>query len=120
VSKIVADRITLHGNAGVTLQPDVEDEDLTSYFLGASAIYAVNRDLNIMLEWVGEWPELVDDPGGGTGRGFVSLIAPGIRYAVNLEEAQLVLGLAVPIGLTSESPDWGVFAYLSFEHGFGN
>jgi hypothetical protein len=119
VSKIVADQLTLHGNVGATYLPDVEDEDLTSYFLGASAIYAINRDFNLMLEWIGEWPEVAEDDGGGTDREFVSLVSPGARYAINFEDAQLVLGLAVPIGLTSESPDWGVFVYLSFEHGFG-
>ena len=26
--------------------------------------------------------------------------------------------LMVPVGLTSDSPDWGLFFYLSFEHPF--
>jgi hypothetical protein len=30
----------------------------------------------------------------------------------------MVLGLAVPIGLTSESPDYGVYLYFSFERPF--
>jgi hypothetical protein len=47
-----------------------------------------------------------------------ALISPGARYAFNLPNAQLVVGVAVPIGLTSESPDYGLFFYLSFEHPF--
>jgi hypothetical protein len=33
-------------------------------------------------------------------------------------DAQLVVGVALPVGLTSESPDYGVFFYLSYEHPF--
>lgn len=32
---------------------------------------------------------------------------------------QAVGGLAAPIGLNGNAPDYGVFLYLSFEHGFG-
>ncbi|MEY2527766.1 MAG: hypothetical protein QOE73_2537 [Verrucomicrobiota bacterium] len=49
-SKIVSDRISLHFNAGTTLFPDVNDRDLWNYNLGGSAIYAVSRNLNLMLE----------------------------------------------------------------------
>ncbi|HWP39675.1 MAG TPA: transporter [Tepidisphaeraceae bacterium] len=120
LSKIVADRWTVHGNAGVTHRPDVQDQDLTSYFLGASAIWAPARDLNLLVEWVGQWDQVLDDDAASTHRDFVSAISPGLRYALNFEnDAQLVVGLATPIGLTPDSPDWGVFVYLSFEHGFG-
>jgi len=48
-----------------------------------------------------------------------ALISPGARYAFNLpNDAQLVVGLGLPIGLTSDSPDWGLFFYCSFEHAF--
>jgi hypothetical protein len=52
-------------------------------------------------------------------RSTTAIISPGARYAFNLpNEAQLVIGAALPIGLTSDSPDWGVFFYCSFEHPF--
>jgi hypothetical protein len=48
-----------------------------------------------------------------------ALISPGVRYAFNLpNDVQSVAGAAVPIGLISDSPDWGLFFYLSFEHPF--
>jgi hypothetical protein len=48
-----------------------------------------------------------------------ALVSPGARYAFNLpNDAQLVVGTAVPVGVTSDSPDWGLFFYLSFEHPF--
>jgi hypothetical protein len=43
----------------------------------------------------------------------------GARYEFNLpNDLQIVVGAAVPVGLTSDSPDWGLFFYLSFEHPF--
>lgn len=44
-----------------------------------------------------------------------TLLGPAVRYALNLPKGQLVLGGSVPIGLTSASPDWGLFLYLSWE-----
>ena len=52
-------------------------------------------------------------------RTVTALLSPGARYAFNVPSvAQLVVGLAVPIGLTSDSPDYGLFFYCSFEHAF--
>ena len=52
-------------------------------------------------------------------RSTTAIISPGVRYAFNLpNDAQLVIGAALPIGLTSDSPDWGLFFYWSFEHPF--
>jgi hypothetical protein len=53
-------------------------------------------------------------------RSTSAIISPGARYAFNLpNDAQLVIGAALPIGLTTDSPDWGLFFYCSFEHPFG-
>jgi hypothetical protein len=129
-SKIVSDRWTLHFNAGGSLFPNVRDRDLWNYNLGGSAIYAVSRNLNLMLESVAAWEEDVDSAAIAASaketlvrlrridRSVTALISPGARYAFNLPNAQLVVGVAVPIGLTSESPDYGLFFYLSFEHPF--
>jgi hypothetical protein len=60
-SKIVSNRVTLNFNAGGALFPDVNDRDLWNYNLGGSAIYAVTRDFNLMLEAVAFWEEDVAD-----------------------------------------------------------
>ena len=117
VSKIVADRWTLHANAGLTAFPNLNGRNPVSYSLGASAIYAVSRTFNFMLETLGEWEESVE-AGGGIDRGFTTTISPGFRYALNLDAGQLVWGLAAPIGLTRGNTDYGVFVYVSFEHDF--
>ena len=125
-SKIVSDRWTVHFNAGGSIFPDVRGHDLTNYNLGASAIYAVSRDFNLMLESIAAWEEdvLVSTSGRSTiatkvGRSVTALLSPGARYAFNLpHDLQIVVGAAVPIGLTSDAPDWGLFFYCSFEHPF--
>ena len=117
-SKIVSDRWTVHFNAGGSVFPDVKGHDLWNYNLGASAIYAVSENFNLMLETVAFWSEDVD-LGRKVDRTTTALISPGVRYAFNLpNDLQIVVGGAVPIGLTSDSPDWGMFFYLSFEHPF--
>jgi hypothetical protein len=117
-SKIVSDRITLHFNAGGSLFPDVNDRDLWNYNLGGSAIYAVSKNFNFMLESVANWESDVD-AAKNVSRSVTALISPGARYAFNLpNDLQIVVGAAVPIGLTSDSPDYGFFFYCSFEHPF--
>ena len=119
-SKIVSDRWTVHFNAGASVFPDVRGHYLWNYNLGASAIYAVSRDFNLMLESIAVWEEEdVAEPARAVDRTTTALISPGARYAFNLpNDLQIVVGAAVPIGLTSDSPDWGLFFYLSFEHPF--
>jgi hypothetical protein len=118
VSKIVSDRWTVHWNAGATLLPDIDGHDLVSYNLGASVIYAVTPRFNLMLESVANWDEDIDE-NGGTSREAAVVISPGLRYAFNhRNEAQTVIGIAAPIGVTSAAPDVSVFLYVSFEHFF--
>jgi hypothetical protein len=117
-SKIVSNRVTLNFNAGGWLFPDVNDRALWNYNLGGSAIYAVSRDFNLMLEAVAVWEEDVDST-RRIDRTVTALLSPGARYAFNCpNDLQIVVGAATPIGLTSDSPDWGLFFYLSFEHPF--
>ena len=122
-SKIVSDRWTIHFNAGMSVFPNVRNHDLMNYNLGASAIFAVTRDFNLMIETVAGWNDNVAEgvfsAEPTVNRSTTAVISPGARYAVNLpNDAQLVLGLGVPIGVTSDSPDWGLFIYCSFEHPF--
>jgi hypothetical protein len=118
LSKIVSDRWALHANAGATVFPDVEGHNLFTPNLGVSAIYAVTATFNLMLESIGFWNEQVNER-GGTDRPVSAIISPGFRYAINhTNDAQTVIGLAVPIGLTSAAPDYGIFVYLSYEHFF--
>jgi hypothetical protein len=115
-SKALADRLAVHANAGVSVVPDAQDADLDDYSGGASAVVAASAEWNLLLEWTLASVQTVDD--GRSDRDLVSQLSPGTRYALDLAGGQLVLGLAAPIGLTGESPDWGAFFYLSFERRF--
>ena len=117
VSKIVSDRVTLHGNAGITSYFDVHGRQPTSYNLGGSVVYAVTRDTNFLVEAVGEWTETVNDT-FRIEREFAFTLLPGVRHAFNLKEGQLVLGAGVPIQFTEGRTDVGALLYLSFEHKF--
>lgn len=115
------DRWATHLNAGLTFLPDAftaNGHDALDYNLGASAIYAVSSRLHFLVEWIGLWDN-VPDRGNGLTHEFVSTISPGARYAFNFRNgSQLVLGAAIPVGLTEAAPDVGVFLYLSFEAAF--
>ena len=118
LSKIVSDRWTLHANAGVTFLPDVGGHDLVGYNLAASAVYAVSSTFNLLLEVASDFDEAVDDFGRSE-RSVAAVVSPGLRYAFNhANDAQTVIGIAAPIGVTAAAPDYGIFLYASFEHFF--
>jgi hypothetical protein len=118
VSKIVADRWSVHGNAGMTVFPNSHGRAPASYSLGASTIYAVTPEFNLMLEALRDW-EATAVEGGTIERERRWTVSPGFRHAFNLEAGQLVWGVAAPIGFQDgRSTDYGLFFYLSFEHDF--
>lgn len=120
-SKVVTDRMTLHANAGMTQIFEEDGFHPTSYNIGGSAIYALSRDFNLMLESLAEWDASVTMT-HELEREFIFTISPGFRYALNfpkLADLQIVLGAAIPVGfMRGKDPDYGAFFYLSFEHNF--
>jgi hypothetical protein len=130
VSKKLGSRFAVHGNFGVTYLPGVRARlggstsqlspahSLVSYSLGASGIFALFPRFHLMLEWVGEFEQDIDDS-GKTKREFQPVISPGVRAAVvNEEKLQVVVGAAAPIGLNRKADNHGAFLYLSIEHDF--
>jgi hypothetical protein len=118
-SKIVSDRVTLHANAGMTHLFDVYGHSPTSYFVGGSAIYAVTRDFNFMLESLVERNESVNDA-REIERETAFIVSPGFRTAFNFPgDKQLVLGFATPVTFVRDKKaDYGLFFYASLEHRF--
>lgn len=121
-STALNDEWFLHLNAGATFQPDAasaHDRDLWHFNLGVSLIYAATEDVHVLVEWIGEGNEGLA-AGDRLRREFGSVLSPGLRKAFNFDGgAQVVVGVAAPVGLTGHAPDYGVFLYLSLEHGFG-
>jgi hypothetical protein len=128
ISKKVTGELALHANVGLEYLPHVRaplangslsrKHSLVSYNVGASAIYAILPRLNLMLEWMGESEEDIDD-NGRSKRVFKPVLSPGFRTAiVNQSNLQIVTGAAAPIGLTRKADNYGVFLYFSVEHDF--
>lgn len=128
VSKKLGSHFAVHGNVGLTYLPGVRvrldgstgplspKHSLVSYNLGASVIYALLPRFDLMLEWVGQFEESIDDSGKAR-RDFVPQISPGFRTAViNEENLQVVVGAAAPIGLNRKADNYGALLYLSIEH----
>lgn len=129
-SKKVASRLAVHANFGLIYLPKVRvpvDESdrrlspkrsLVSYNVGASGIFALASRFNVLLEWIGNFEESLNDAGRKE-HPFKAVISPGVRAAViNREGLQMVVGVAAPVGLTRPSNNYGAFLYFSLEHNF--
>lgn len=127
-SKKLGSRFALHANFGLTYLPHARvrlggstgplspRRSLVSYNVGASGIFAVFSRVHLMLEWVGEFEESINDT-GRTPTTFQPVMSPGLRGAVvNEENLQVVVGAAAPIGLNRKADNYGALLYLSIEH----
>lgn len=83
-------------------------------FAGGSLVYLASPTFNWLVEGVVNQDHPAIGP-GRTDKVTQAIISPGFRRAVNLKKGQLVLGAAVPIGVTGDSPDPSLFLYLSWE-----
>lgn len=114
-SKVVSDRVTLHANVGATSLFHVSGRSPTTFNIGDSAVYAITRDFNVLLEAVGERIETVNAV-RGIDRQYGLTILPGARYAFNLPDTQVVLDLGAPITfLRDKQTSYGAIVYLSIE-----
>jgi hypothetical protein len=122
------DKFDFHFNSGFTIFPNVVATlpsgihspryDLRGYNIGASVFYKPRVDLHFFVEALYLSNEEIDEF-GARGDSSQMFINPGLRYAVcQFEQVEWVLGVSVPVGLTANSPDVGVFAYMSIEHIF--
>ncbi|MCI0684180.1 MAG: hypothetical protein L0Y71_18885 [Gemmataceae bacterium] len=130
-----AEKFDYHFNAGFTYTPDVSvptagvvplvlgfetlspEHDLRAANLGVSAFWKPKADLHFFVEALAVWSEDIDELGSRVSSTQV-LISPGVRFAVIQDPMEWVLGVAVPVGLTRDTPDIGVVAYMSIEHPF--
>jgi hypothetical protein len=113
-SKRLNARLVAHANAGATFLPATETR---VYNVGASVIGLLTPRLNLMLELVTTFTSEPDERGRRTSE-RETIVSPGLRYAINVGELQIVPGLAVPFRHAGGRTSTGVFAYLSFEHPF--
>ncbi len=101
-----------HWNMGFTLVPSAKT---VSNNFAASLVYLFNDNLNFLVEFFNESKETADDTGTKS-RSESYYINPGVRYAHNFGETQLVPGISFPVGVAaSEAEDYGILLYLSLE-----
>lgn len=124
-SKKLSESFIIHVNVGMTLLPHVKSVDalglevkrtLTSFNLGSSIIWLAHPNYNFMLEFVENYSSEIDD--GHIDRSSEFIFDPGIRFAVNVQELQMVPGIGIPIRVSQGETRIGAFLYLSFEHPF--
>ena len=83
---------------------------------GASIIWLLHENFNLMLEAAGTTGEAVQ-PDGSKQHKNSFFINPGIRGAINFKSGlQVVPGVSVPIGIGASKGEYGGLLYLSFEH----
>lgn len=110
-----------HWNLGTTYVPrakgrDGSRADSTGVNYGASVIYLVNDNFNLLTEFVGGANEAVGQAGRVERENWF-LINPGTRCAIDFDWGlQIVPGLSFPIGVGPSAGEYGIFLYLSFEH----
>jgi len=120
-SYLVSRKIVTHYNLGITVTPGYinangSKSDQITYNYGFSIILLLNKNINFMLEVVGNLKSVKAANRQANSSGTL-LISPGIRYAINFKSGlQIVPGLALPIETVSPVNQSGLFAYLSFEH----
>lgn len=121
LSFLISPKIVTHYNLGSSLifsaknSTDVRS-DITNINYGASIIYLLAENFNLMLELAGS--TIRTKPRNNrtlTQSSFY--INPGLRTAINFKSGlQVVPGVAFPIGTGGGKGNDGIFLYLSFEH----
>ena len=116
-----------HFNAGCTYIPGVSvpldgqlfslRHDLRGYNLGGSAYWKPKTNLHFFVETLALWNDVINEQGDRENLTQV-FVNPGVRYAIIQDPLEWVIGISVPVGLTRDSPDIGVFVYMSIEHSF--
>lgn len=125
VSKRLSRLFIVHANAGATLLPNVKgrnlsgrmvERTLTSYTVGGSVILLAAPTVNFLFEAGSIFLSQLEH--GSVVHSTETFLSPGARVAINVDNLQIVPGLAAPCLRADGVWQTGVFFYLSFEHPF--
>jgi hypothetical protein len=104
--------IYLHGNAGLTIEGlSSEAGTDTRPHVAASLIYRARPMVHVMFESVYRF----DEHDGTEANDDSWVISPGVRAGLNFGDKQLVLGIAVPLGVLHGEDTQNLLAYFSYE-----
>lgn len=135
-SKRLSDFFVVHFNIGFTFLPaaqvprtintgrdislpQADKHKLTWYNFGGSIIWLAGKKFNFMLEYLMNIASNIDEF-GNVNRFTEKIFSPGVRYAIDIGELQIVPGLGFPFSFSSRQAGTrvGMIFYLSFEHPF--
>ena len=120
VSTTLTPWLVTHSNLGLTWIPAGKDGDASAEFvvlaLGQSFVWLPHPRFNVMLETL--WLSTAVRSGGTTRRDQAVLVSPGVRWGIDIQEVQVVLGLAAPLGVGPSAGERSVLFYLSVEAPF--
>ncbi len=119
--------VAVHANVILGLTPGVDrsfgdgttspKRDLVHYALGGSTVLIAHDFFQPLVEVLAEWEDDIDETGALV-RTQSTVVSPGLRWGFDTSAGQLVVGAAMPLGVTDDAPTAAGFLYLSFEHGF--
>lgn len=126
VSKRASDAFIAHLNVvgtvfptvrGITILGEEVQYTLSSLAFGGSLIWLASESYNFMLEAITNLSSRIDENGNKV-RETETIVNPGLRFAFDVGQVQVVPGIGVPVSFSEGSQRTGVFFYLSFEHPF--
>lgn len=111
--------VYLHWSIGAThlpatASPSAGIRSLTTPALAGSLVWRTQPMVNVMLEVLTLFPETLRS-GEISTRERVVTISPGIRRGWNIDDSQIVVGLAAPLTFESGAKKLAVLAYGSYE-----
>jgi len=123
-SKRISEAFAAHVNLGVTVYPGVKATDIygieqkntvSTVFTGGSLIWLATKNINFMLEYLANFNRDYNDV-NAIEKTTQHIICPGVRYAIDINDLQIVPGVAFPVTLEGNKSQTNFFFYLSFEH----
>jgi hypothetical protein len=120
-SKRISEDFALHFNAGYTVYPGVSNGDtkaaLNTFNTGGSVVWLANYNYNFFVEYLLFYFNEFNGT-GGTDYTTQQIINPGVRFAIDINNLQIVPGVSFPFRIDENGNKLGFFFYLSFEHQF--
>jgi hypothetical protein len=113
-SRRMSPGLVMHANAGATFFPRSGGR---FFNVGASVVALVRPCFNPMLEVVLTHGRDREDSGLFATK-TEAIVSPGVRWAINRGDLQIVPGLGLPVRFGADGTKIGAFLYLSFEHSF--
>ncbi len=111
-----------HWNFGVTYLPKAKFDhsfkhDVVNTSIGTSLIYLLSGNVNFMFEALQANDQSYTQEGLREIESTLTL-NPGVRFALNFDNLQIVPGISFPYEVLNKEHEYGMLVYLSIEPKF--